>query len=60
MKIHAKSIIGNVGEGGLGGESLDGVLWFPLWGETCYWLKAVVSLKGGRERMVVHLGWVEK
>lgn len=55
MKIHAKSIIG---KGGV--ESLDGALWFPLWGETCYWLKAVVSLKGGRERMVVHLGWVEK
>lgn len=38
-------------------ESVEGALWFPLWGETCYWLKAAVSLKGGRERMVVCLGW---
>ncbi len=28
--------------------------------ETCYWLKAAVSLKGGQERMVVCLGWEEK
>lgn len=33
---------------------------FLFGGETCYWLEAAVSLKGGRERVVVRLGREEK